>query len=251
MNAIQVIPLHHISEIEPHTNLAEKITTALKKQNIQLAENDIIVITQKIVSKAEGRIVDLHTINPSTFAKTIASEYNKDARHIELILRESKRIVRMDRGVIIAETHHGFICANAGVDESNVGNNYTATLLPLNPDASAKKIYEDIVKRTNIKKLGIIISDTWGRPWREGQVNFAIGIYGISPLIDYRGQKDIHGFELKVSMIGIADELASAAELVMGKTDNIPVALIRGYAFAFSKSNGKVLLRNAATDMFR
>jgi coenzyme F420-0:L-glutamate ligase/coenzyme F420-1:gamma-L-glutamate ligase len=251
MNALQIIPLEHIGEITKRSNLSRIIFKALQKQSLTLVDNDILIITQKIVSKAEGRIINLQEIKPSDFAKTIARQNKKDPAHIELILRESKRIVRMDHGVIIAETHHGFICANAGVDESNVGNNKTVTLLPVDPDASAKKIYDALTELTQIKNLGVIISDTWGRPWREGQVNFAIGVHGISPLTDYRGKKDTHGYVLKASLIAIADELSCAAELIFGKTNNIPVALIRGYTFTHTKGNGKMLLRNPALDMFR
>lgn len=251
MNSVQIIPLEYIEEITPQTDLSKAIFTALKKQKLILEEKDILVITQKVVSKAEGRIVNLREIEPSAFAKTIAKEHKKNAAHIELILRESKRIVRMDHGVIIAETHYGFICANAGVDESNIGNNKTVTVLPIDPDASAKKIYDCLSDLTKVKTLGIIISDTWGRPWREGQVNFAIGVYGISPLIDYRGKKDAYGYELKASIIAIADELAAAAELVFGKTNSIPAALIRGYTFKQTNGNGKKLLRNPTLDMFR
>jgi len=248
---LQIIPLKHIDEIDSRTQLSDVLSKALKKQELLLVDNDILVITQKIVSKAEGRIVHLDKIKPSEFAEKLVKEYHKDATHIELILQESKRIVRMDHGVIIAETHHGFICANAGVDESNVKDKKTVSLLPLDPDASAEKIQHELVNIFKIKKLGVIISDTWGRPWREGQVNFAIGTYGIEPLIDYRGKKDAYGYTLSASVIAVADELASAAELVMGKIDHIPAALIRGYHFEQKDGNAKKLLRDAATDMFR
>jgi len=251
MNTLQIIPLKHIGDITTSTHLAETIFTALKKQSLQLENNDILVITQKIVSKAEGRIVNLQEIKPSEFAKKLAKKNKKEAAHIEVILRESKRIVRMDHGVIISETHHGFICANAGVDESNVGNNKTVTLLPIDPDTSAKNIFKDLSKLSTIKNFGIIISDTWGRPWREGQVNFAVGVCGLSPLIDYRGEKDTYGYTMKASIIAIADELACAAELVCGKTDNIPAAIIRGYVFDQKEGNGKLLLRDPSLDMFR
>lgn len=251
MNTLQIIPLQHIGEITPKANLSQIILQALQKQSITIKKNDILIITQKIVSKAEGRIIALGNVKPSDFAKTIAKKNNKDAALIEVILQQSKRIVRMNHGVIISQTHHGFICANAGVDESNVGNNNTVTVLPIDPDLSAKRIHDDLEQKTKIKKLGVIISDTWGRPWREGQVNFAIGIYGLKPLVDYRKIKDIHGFELKSSIVAVADELASAAELVSGKIDEIPAVLIRGYVFNSSKSNGKMLLRNANKDLFR
>jgi coenzyme F420-0:L-glutamate ligase/coenzyme F420-1:gamma-L-glutamate ligase len=251
MNSLQIMPVEHIGEVTANTNLAVTIADALKKQSVTLENKDILVITQKVVSKAEGRIIDLRKIEPSDFAKKIAKYYQKEPAHIEVILRETKRIVRMDHGVIITETHNGFICANAGVDESNVGNNKFVTLLPSDPDASAKKLYEDISRITKIKKIGIIISDTWGRPWREGQVNFAIGLYGIEPLKDYRLKKDTYGYEMKASIIAVADELASASELVTGKISKMPVSLIRGYAFEFTQSNAKPLLRDPEKDMFR
>lgn len=251
MNSLQIIPLEHIGEINEKSNLGKDIVAALTKQSIKLTDHDIVVITQKIVSKAEGRVINLREIEPSAFAKKIAKENNKEAAHIELILRESKRIVRMDHGVIISETHHGFICANAGVDESNVGNNHYATLLPVDPDASAKRIYEVLSELTGIKELGIIISDTWGRPWREGQVNFAIGVHGIPPLIDYRGKKDTSGYELKASIIAAADELAAASELLTGKINNIPAVVIRGYQFEYTNANGRILIRTPEKDMFR
>jgi coenzyme F420-0:L-glutamate ligase / coenzyme F420-1:gamma-L-glutamate ligase len=248
---LTIIPLKHIGEINAKTQLADVLFAALKKQKLQLIDNDVLVITQKIVSKAEGRIVDLDKIKPSAFSQKIAKDYHKNAAHIELILQESKRIVRMDHGVIITETHQGFICANAGIDESNIGDKKNVSLLPSDPDASAKKIQHELVNVFKIKKLGVIISDSWGRPWREGQVNFAIGTYGIDPLIDYRGEKDVYGYILSASVIAIADELASAAELMMGKTNQIPAVLIRGYHYENTNKNAKILLRNAQKDMFR
>lgn len=249
-NIIQIIPITHIKELQKDDNLAEIIDQALIKQQISLQDNDILVITQKIVSKAEGRVIDLSTITASPFAQKIAKKHTKDPRYIELVLQESKRIVRMDHGVIISETHHGFICANAGIDASNIGEKNNVALLPKDPDASAKKIQEALQKKSK-KTLGIIISDTWGRPWRDGQVNFAIGSSGLDVLIDYRGQQDTNDYELKATIIAVADELASAAELVMGKIDRVPVALIRGYNFTKNSAGSKKLLRDPRKDMFR
>jgi coenzyme F420-0:L-glutamate ligase/coenzyme F420-1:gamma-L-glutamate ligase len=247
---IRIIPIRHIPEIKQRDNLASLIVAALDKQKISLEAHDIVVITQKIVSKSEGRIIDLDTIAPSASAQEIAKKHGKDSRYIELVLKESKRIVRMDHGVIISETHHGFICANAGVDESNAGAENTALLLPVNPDKSAKKIRDELQKSSGIS-LGVIISDTWGRPWREGQVNFAIGTSGLDVLVDYRGKKDSFGFELRASLIAIADELASAAELATGKIDAVPVVIIRGYRFKTSENGSKTLLRDPKKDLFR
>ncbi len=189
------------------------------------------MVTQKIVSKAEGRVVNLAEIEASEFARAFALEYGKDPEHIEVVLRESKRIVRMDHGVLISETRHGFICANAGVDESNVNGRRELTLLPLDSDRSAQKLRSRLRELANEeeKDVAVIISDTWGRPWRNGQVNMAIGVAGMEAIIDYRGQLDPYGYELKASAIAVADELAAAGELVMGKIDQVPIALIRGY----------------------
>lgn len=249
-NEIRIIPITNIPEIKEGDNLADIIHEVTKKQKSPLEEHDILIITQKIVSKAEGRIVDLATIEPSEFAKTVAKQLNKDPRHCEIILHETSRIVRMDKGVLICETHHGFICANAGVDASNIEQSNTVCLLPKNPDESAKRLKNELQKLTR-ENVAVIISDTWGRPWREGQVNMAIGSAGIDPLVDYRGQNDTHGYELQASIIAIADELAGAAELVMGKTDGVPVAIVRGYKYSNSNKDAKVLLRDKKMDLFR
>jgi coenzyme F420-0:L-glutamate ligase/coenzyme F420-1:gamma-L-glutamate ligase len=247
---IRIIPIHHIPEIKRRDNLASLILKSLDKQKISLEDHDIVVVTQKIVSKSEGRIIDLETIKPSSSAQELAKKHTKDPRYIEIVLKESKRIVRMDHGVIISETQHGFICANAGVDESNAGAENTAILLPINPDKSAKKIRDELQKNSKVS-LGVIISDTWGRPWREGQVNFAIGTSGLDVLADYRGKKDSLGFELRASIIAFADELASAAELATGKIDAVPVVIIRGYRFKTSVNGSKALLRDPKKDLFR
>ncbi len=249
-NTIQIIPIHHIPVIKQHDNLPQIIYKALEKQALKVENNDIFVITQKIVSKAEGRICNLSTISPSLFAKQLARQYKKDMRFIELVLRESKRLVRMDHGVIISETHHGFICANAGIDASNVEESDTVSLLPKDPNVSAGKIRQKLEEITK-KRIAVIISDTWGRPWREGQVNFAIGSSGASVLTDYRGAEDTYGYPLKASMIATADEMAAAAELVMGKISNVPIAIIRGYLYDQSTENAKKLIRDPKIDMFR
>ncbi|HSX08621.1 MAG TPA: coenzyme F420-0:L-glutamate ligase [Candidatus Saccharimonadales bacterium] len=247
---IRIIPIQHIPEVKQGDDLVNLISKALDHQQIHLEDHDILVVTQKIVSKSEGQVIDLDTITPSQVALEIAEENGKDPRYIELVLQETKRVVRMEHGIIISETHHGFICANAGVDASNVGRKSAAALLPKDPDTSAKQLRETLEKKIGIK-LGIIISDTWGRPWREGQVNFAIGTSGLDVLVDYKGEKDSQGFTLKASLIAIADEIASAAELAMNKIDNIPVALVRGYKFNYSHNGSKQLLRDAKKDMFR
>jgi len=248
---IRIIPIKGIGEISPGADLGKSIYEALLNQGLTLEQDDILVVTQKIVSKAEERIVHLTDIQPSLFAQSIAKQGQKDARHMEVVLRESKRIVRMDRGIIISETHHGFICANAGVDESNINGENLLTLLPVDPDQSAQTLRTQLQALAGKHDIAIIISDTWGRPWRNGQVNMAIGVAGMEPLVDYRGQRDRYGYEMQASVIGVADELAAAAELVMGKIEHIPVALIRGYSYQSGNGETHTLIRESATDMFR
>ncbi len=247
---LRIIPVQGIGEIAPGDDLAAAILGALARQDEALLDNDIVVVTQKIVSKAEGQIVDPSTIEPSAFARELAREGRKDAHHYEVVLRESRRIVRMDRGVLITETKHGLICANSGVDESNVGGGQMLTLLPVDPDASAARLRAAFAERAGAQ-VAVIISDTFGRPWRVGQVNFAIGLAGMDPVHDYVGKRDPYGYELHVSVIAVADELASAAELVMGKIDRVPVALIRGFQYTPSGGQARSLIRDAASDLFR
>ncbi len=249
---IRIVPIQGIGEIPPGSDLGLLLFRAMQAQQLKLQRGDILVVTQKIVSKAEGRVVDLDEVQPSQFARAFALEFNKDAAHVEVVLRESRRIVRMDHGVLISETRHGFICANAGVDESNVGGARALTLLPLDPDRSAREIRARVQELAGADfDIALIISDTWGRPWREGQVNVAIGVAGMAALTDYRGQSDPYGYQMHASMIAVADELAGAAELAMGKIDGIPAALLRGYAYQPDTGSGKTLIRNPATDMFR
>jgi|SRR5579859_1434391 len=252
---LRIIPITSIGEISTGCDLGILLFEALHQQHLALEQGDVLVITQKIVSKAEGRVVNLAAIEPSPFAQAIAQQANKDARHIEVVLRESKRIVRMDHGVIISETYHGFVCANAGVDESNIAGANLLTLLPIDADQSAQRIRTRLQEMmgydTPTFNVTVLISDTWGRPWRMGQVNMAIGVAGMDPLIDYRGQRDSYGYEMQASVIAIADELASAAELVMGKVDRVPVALIRGYRYTPQEGSIRSLARESSTDMFR
>jgi coenzyme F420-0:L-glutamate ligase / coenzyme F420-1:gamma-L-glutamate ligase len=253
-NKLQIVPIANIGEVFPGADLGTLIFEAMRAEDLAIEQGDIFVITQKIVSKAEGRIVNLEDVQPSEFAQAFAQRTNKDARHVEVVLRESRRIVRMDRGVLIAETQHGFICANAGVDESNVNGAQQLALLPVDPDGSARALrqrLQTLAGKTDTIDIAVIISDTWGRPWRNAQVNMAIGVAGMSPIADYRGQLDPYGYEMHASMIAVADELAAAAELVMGKIDRVPAALIRGYAWTPGEGDGRALLRDASTDMFR
>lgn len=253
-NELRIIPITGIGEIAPGTDLGSLIHDALYQQQLALQTGDVLVITQKIVSKAEGRLVNLDEVEPSPFAEIVAQQSKKDAQHIETVLRESKRVVRMDHGVFISETPHGFICANAGVDESNIGGQRQLALLPVDSDHSARSIrtrLQQLEGETEQLDFAIIITDTWGRPWRNGQVNMAIGIAGMEAIADYRGQYDSYGYLMQASAIAVADELASAAELVMGKIDRVPVALIRGYQYQPAQGDIHTLLRDSATDMFR
>ncbi|MDH3677279.1 MAG: coenzyme F420-0:L-glutamate ligase [Nitrosopumilus sp.] len=241
---MQVIPVLIEKEIEFNDDLSELIV-----ELVELCDDDILVIAQKIISKQEGQIVDLSTVKPSLLAQGISSEYKKNPCIVELILAESKKIVRMEKGIIIVETKNGFICANAGIDESNVKNGF-ATLLPRNSDYSAEIICKQIQKMCG-KKIAVIIADTFGRPFRVGQTNIAIGVYGLNPLLDYSGTFDTFGKILRVTEIAIADEISGAAELVMKKTSNCPVVVIRDYKFKKEISSFKRLIRAENDDLFR
>ena len=241
---MQIIPIHIEKEIEPDDNISELIIASEEIHN-----GDILVIAQKIISKQEGRIIELSSVVPSLLAEGISSEYEKNPHIIELILNESKQIIRMERGILIVETKNGFICANAGIDESNVKNGF-ATLLPLNSDKSAENIRKEILQKIN-KTVSVIIADTFGRPFRMGQTNCAIGISGMNPILDYAGTKDSFEKTLRITAIAIADELCSAAELVMKKATNCPVAVIRGYDFKNENSSISDLIRPQNEDLFR
>ncbi|MEJ7837437.1 MAG: coenzyme F420-0:L-glutamate ligase [Thermomicrobiales bacterium] len=236
---VQILPVDGIAEVEAGNPIEDMIGEAIASSIGQLEASDIVVVTHKVVSKAEGKLVDLTTIEPSTLAQSLADQFQKDARQIEVVLRESRRIVRMVNGLIIAETKHGFICANAGVDASNVSTDVVC-LLPDDPDASAERIRGHLTGKffadagSQDRPVAVIVTDSFGRPWRNGIVNIAIGVAGMSPLADYRGQHDPWGYELRASVLAIADELASAAELVMHKLAARPVAVIRGYEWQAS-----------------
>ena len=247
---IRLMGLTALPEVAPGANLAELARAAVQEAGETLRDGDVLVVTHKIVAKAEGRLVDLRTVEPSDFARRWAERWRKDPRHIEVVLRESVRIVRMDRGILITETPHGFVCANAGVDASNVPGEDVVCLLPRDPDATARALHQALKEATGAH-IAVIIADSFGRPWRNGIVNVAIGAAGIAPLVDYRGQLDDFGRTMQVSVLAVADELASAAELVMGKVNRCPLALIRGYPYAHSDGSARGLVMDAATDMFR
>ncbi len=252
-NTIEIIGVTGIPEVRRGDDIGELIVSSADTQNCLIRENDIFVIAQKIVSKSEDQFVYLSDIKPSSFAKVFGKKSGKDPRLIEVVLKESRQIIKMDydRGILITETHHGFICANAGVDSSNVSRDDVVLRLPENPDESAQKLVSKIQSLTGIKKISVIISDTFGRPWREGQVNYSIGSSGIQPTVDYRGNKDSQNRVMNVTEIAIIDEMASAAELVMGKTSRIPAAIIRGFQYTDNERGTGSLIRKKQTDMFR
>ena len=246
---VTITAVEGIPEVRAGDDLAALIHAAAQGQGLAFENGDVVVVTQKAVSKAEGRLVDLNDVEPSPLAVELATSWEKDPRHVEVVLRESKRIVRMDRGVIICETRHGFVCANAGVDASNAPDG-RLVLLPLDPDASARRI-RDGLRRLAGADVAVIVSDTFGRPWRSGFTEVAIGVAGMLPIIDYVGKVDTQGRELRATWICVADELASAAELVTGKLNRVPAALIRGYAVPRGEGSARDILREAEKDMFR
>lgn len=241
---MQVIPVHIPKEIEPSDDLP-----ALIADHVTLHDGDVVVVAQKIVSKQEGRTVSLSSVTPSLLSEGIASQYQKDPRLVDLILSESRRIVRMRDGVIIVETHSGLVCANAGIDQSNVKTGH-ATLLPKDSDESAGRIRSGIMKKTGVR-VAVIVSDTLGRPLRMGQTNCAIGISGMGPILDYAGKSDSFGSVLRVTAIAISDEIASAAELVMSKSTGCPVAVVRGYVYDPEDGHIDSMIRPHSDDLFR
>ncbi len=243
---LEIIPIHIKKEISKGDKLTDLILSSTK-QKIQ--DGDILVISQKIISKQEGRTINLSEVIPSALALGIGAEYKKDPKLIEVIISESKRIVRMENEILIVETNHGFICANAGVDESNMETGYV-TLLPLDSDKSALFIQKQIFEKTK-KQIAILVSDTFGRPFRMGQIDCAIGIAGMDSILDYQGTKDTFGKILRVTAIAIADELCSAAELVMGKTQKCPVVIVRNYKYKETDSKINSLIRPESEDLFR
>ena len=248
-SAVEIIPLTGMPEIVPGDDLASVIIEAVARCSLSIERGNIFVVAQKIVSKSEGKIVKLDSVAPSKRALRWAAKHEKDARVTELALRQAKRIVRMKKGVLIAETRHGFVCANAGVDTSNTARG-TAVLLPRDPDRSARRLKVRLAKQFGVP-VAVLISDTFGRPWREGLVNVALGVAGIGALMDYRGKHDASGKALQATIIAVADELASAAELVMGKSNAIPVAVIRGVALPQRLGIGCDLIRPVERDLFR
>jgi coenzyme F420-0:L-glutamate ligase/coenzyme F420-1:gamma-L-glutamate ligase len=247
---LRIIPVRFADEVQPGDSLADKLLAALKRCKLAIAEGDIVVVKHKIVSKAEGQFVELDSIRPSASSRAWARRYQLDPRVTELALAESTRIVRRHRGVLITETRHGLICANSGVDVSNVNGGTHALLLPADPDGSAQRLHRELKKRLKLS-VPVIITDSFGRPWREGLTDVAIGVAGLKALHDYRGQRDPHGYPLRVSIEAVADELAGAAGLVCGKLAGAPACIIRGFAYRKAKGSARDLRRPAAQDLFR
>ena len=248
---IRVIGIQGMPEVQAGDNLPAQIIDAALAQGTAIESGDVLVVTQKVVSKAEGRVVSIDSVEASPLAISITEGHRRDPRHTELILRESKRIVRMDRGVILSETYHGFNCANAGIDASNIPGSGTVALLPVDPDASAQRVRDAVKGRLGVD-VGVVISDTFGRPWRNGAVNVAIGVAGINPMLSYVGQEDEHGNMMYTTVICVADELAATAELVTGKVDAVPVALVKGYDYEpMEDASHWALVRDPDKDLFR
>ncbi|PYQ45499.1 MAG: coenzyme F420-0:L-glutamate ligase [Acidobacteria bacterium] len=247
---IRLIPIIVDKEFHSGDDVAETLLEALQSNGHQLQPGDILVIKHKIISKAEGQLIDLATIIPSAESVTWSKQYDLDPRVIELALRESRSVIRRMNGVLITETRHGFLCANSGIDVSNVDGGRHALLLPEDPDRSAQQIHRKLQKETGIA-VPVIITDSFGRPWREGLTECAIGIAGIKPLRDDRGQTDPHGYKLKASVEAIADELACAAGLVCGKLNRAPACIVRGFPYESGKARILELLRPASADLFR
>ena len=250
MPGFRVIPLPLADEIQPKDSLVDKLLRALKQKRLSLMEGDVLVVKHKVVSKAEGQLVRLDTVKPSPESVAWARRYKLDARVTELALRESKRIIRRKNGVLITETAHGFICANSGIDVSNVDGGQHALLLPKDPDRSAAGLHRALKKRLQLS-IPVVISDSFGRPWREGLTEVAIGVAGMRAIHDYRGRKDPHGYSLRVTLHAVADELAGAAGLLSGKLTRTPFVIIRGFRYQPGRGSSRHLLRPAALDLFR
>lgn len=250
MNTIAIIPVPGVPQIQPGDDLPALLLAAIDTAKVGLKDGDILVLCQKIVSKAEGAVVDLGTVTPSTFARQIADMWDKDPRMVEVVLNESSRIVRMKNGVVITESKHGWVCANSGVDASNTLADDVVILLPKDPDASARRLRLAIEGERGIS-IGVVITDTFGRPWRDGLVEFALGVSGLDPLDDQRGEEDLQGRELHHTVIAVADELAAAAGLLMEKSAAMPAVIVRGYRYTPADVGSEALKRPADADLFR
>ncbi len=247
---LRIIPIRVQGEVRPDDSVAEKLLAAFKRQRLTLRKGDILIVKHKIVSKAEGQLVELSAVEPSEASREWGREFRVDPRVAELAVAQSRRIVRRERGVMITETRHGLVCANSGIDVSNVDGGKCALLLPEDPDRSAAQIHAEIKKLLKLS-MPVIITDSFGRPWREGLTEAAIGIAGMKPLYDYRGRRDRSGYKLRSSIEAIADELACAAGLVCGKLNGTPACVIRGFRYPPGRGTARELIRPAANDLFR
>ncbi len=250
VSEVRILPVAVSGEIRAGESLCARLLSAMRSLRLRLQDGDILVVKHKIVSKTEGAVVALDEIQPSAASRNWARRYGLDARVSELALRESRRIVRRKRGVLITETKHGFVCANSGVDVSNVDGGRHAVLLPVDPDRSAARLRRQLKKQLGIE-IAVIVSDSFGRPWREGLTEVAIGVAGMRPLVDYRGRRDPHGYSLHATVDAVADELACAAGLVCGKLADTPACIIRGYAYRRGSGGARELIRPAKKDLFR
>ncbi len=250
VSEVRILPVAVSGEIRAGESLCARLLSAMRSLRLRFQDGDILVVKHKIVSKTEGAVVALDEIQPSAASRNWARRYGLDARVSELALRESRRIVRRKRGVLITETKHGFVCANSGVDVSNVDGGRHAVLLPVDPDRSAARLRRQLKKQLGIE-IAVIVSDSFGRPWREGLTKVAIGVAGMRPLVDYRGRRDPHGYSLHATVDAVADELACAAGLVCGKLADTPACIIRGYAYRRGSGGARELIRPAKKDLFR
>ena len=250
LSNVEIISILISNDIREGADIGNLILKSIKEKHESLKENDVIVITHKIISKSEGRTIDLTKIIPSEESKNISYRTGKDPKLVELIISQSNEIIKIQRDIIITETKHGFVCANSGIDTSNVEKSNHVVLLPVDPDKSARAIRNYIKSRTKTN-VAVIISDTFGRPFRKGQVNVAIGVAGIDPIKSYIGKSDMYGNILRVTEIAIADEIASAAELVMGKSLRVPITIVRGYDFSSSDASISKVTRAKKDDLFR
>jgi len=249
---VAITPLSGLPEVRAGDNLATLILEAAAAQGTPPEDGDVLIVTQRVVSKAEGRVVPLATFAPGPFARQWAAQWRRDPRQVEAVLRESARIVRQVRGILICQTHHGYICANAGVDVSNTGGgagDELVSLLPLDPDASCRAL-RDAMRARNGIEVAVVMTDTFGRPWREGQVNVAIGVAGLRPVVDLAGTPDADGRPLRVTAPCVADEIAAAAGLVMGKAARVPAVLLRGYPYVRGEGSAAEIVRPPNLDLF-
>ncbi len=247
---VRILPLAVDGEIRPGDSLSGKLLAAAKSARLRFQDGDILVVKHKVVSKAEGALVALDEVHPSASSRAWGRRFGVDSRVTELALRESRRVVRRKRNVLITETRHGFVCANSGVDVSNVDGGRHAVLLPKDPDRSAGRLRAELKKKLGVE-IAVIVSDSFGRPWREGLTEVAIGVAGMRPLIDYRGRRDPHGYSLHATVDAVADELACAAGLVCGKLAGTPACIIRGLAYRRGNGSARQLIRSAKYDLFR